>query len=123
MPGPTKPVPLAARQLRKQFLEATRQATLGGASMLEDLGRLAHECAEASPHPERSVAFVLAEPFASLASSLGGRPVPKSEADQVVGAFHQTALEAIEALNGTRVLEDPLALIGQLVDLELDLVR
>ena len=122
MPSTKSPIPLAAKQLKERFVEATRQHTLGGATVLAELSQLARASAKQSFQPERTVAFTLSKLFGSLADFLNERPVKMSEADQTVAAFHQRALKAIEFLNGARDLGEPAALTADLIDLEFRLV-
>jgi len=87
---------LTARRLKRRYLGATNNLTLGGSDVFGELAGIAAELVAETDGPHRVVAYVLYMFFRSAAYDFSDRPVSVLEASDFNAAYHQHVLAAIE---------------------------
>lgn len=87
-----------AQRLKGRYLRATKNDTLCGVSVLNELAKIASGTVQQTTGPQRVVAYVLCSFFEAVAYDFDERPVSATEATSFQAQFHQPALKAIEYL-------------------------
>src|SRR5712672_2524111 len=88
-------VDLPAARLRFYFAEMKQTGRIGGASILEELSKLASACMDGTTNSQDAVAFVLSDVFWQHARDRDERPVTLNETYELMALGNETLTEAI----------------------------
>lgn len=116
------PTLINVSKLKRMFAEAIANKSFGGATVVEDLGRLARGSVKGGSREQRAVAYALASLLANVASDHEDRAVSLAESTEFAQRSEQVFSRAIGFLENPTSAAEAIEIIAALADIDIDTV-